>query len=230
MQLLEFSIAGLRSARHGFGNPDHPARVTLFPMVHVGEADFFQRVYDDAFDHDVVLFEGVRSPVVRNITRAYRWINVDRLGLVVQPRTQGYPGKAREVHADLSPEEFHAVWRQVPLWLRLAAHVVAPLMGVKKRFTATRENIGRRLGLDDYSSRNTVMSWSPETAGFHLAILTARDERLCEALHEVLKDLREGGGSVAIVYGAMHMQAVIRMLDQQGFRVRESAWMTVFSA
>ena len=108
-------------------------------MVHVGEAEFFQRVYDDAFDHDVVLYEGVRSPIVRNITRAYRWIGVKRLGLVIQPRTAGHPGRAREVHADLDSEEFKAVWRLVPLWFRVFVHAFAPLTALTARFTLSRD-------------------------------------------------------------------------------------------
>ena len=73
-----------------------------------------------------------------------------------------------------------------------------------------------------------LLNWSPETAGLYDAILTARDERLCAALAEELEESREAGGSIAIIYGAMHMQAVIRMLDQNGFRLRASDWMTVF--
>ena len=54
--------------------------VTLYPMVHVGEEQFYRETYDEAFSHDVVLVEGFRSPVGRNLTRSYRWIHFENWG------------------------------------------------------------------------------------------------------------------------------------------------------
>src|SRR5687768_3511227 len=112
MQILESSMLGLRTARMVFRSRESGACVTLFPMVHVGEEAFYRQVYEDAFGQDVVLVEGVRSPVTRNATRSYRWIDFDRLGLVLQPRTPAQEDvRARIVHADLTADEFHREWR-----------------------------------------------------------------------------------------------------------------------
>ena len=108
MQILESSMLGLRAARLHLKSPNSHRTVTLFPMVHVGEAGFYEQTYKDASSHDVVLVEGVGSEVGRHLTRSYRWIDTGRLGLVVQPR---YPSPevagARVVLADLTAEEFH---------------------------------------------------------------------------------------------------------------------------
>jgi hypothetical protein len=87
MQFIEPSVMGVRSARLSFASPRSSARVTLFPMAHVGEPAFYQATYADALAHDVVLFEGVRSPITTRITRSYRWLVGSRAmaGLVVQP-------------------------------------------------------------------------------------------------------------------------------------------------
>jgi hypothetical protein len=86
MQLLESSVLGLRSARHVFCRPDSEVEVTLFPMLHIGEPQFYEAVFSSAMAHDAVLIEGVRSPIVTRLTRAYRWLDCSkRLGLIVQP-------------------------------------------------------------------------------------------------------------------------------------------------
>ncbi len=131
MQLVENSIIGLRSARHVFKQRDSNIRVTLFPMIHIGEKEFFEAVYQDAFAHDAVLVEGLKSPITNRITRSYRWMAGSKLGLVIQPK---YPKpesvKARIVHADLSHEEFLVEWQKMPLKLRLLIYFLAPMVGL----------------------------------------------------------------------------------------------------
>lgn len=86
MQIVEGSEWALRTARLSLGNPHSEICLTLFPMVHAGEPDFFQAVYADAFSHDVVLVEGVKSPIARRVTRCYRWIDGSKaMNLVIQP-------------------------------------------------------------------------------------------------------------------------------------------------
>src|SRR5665213_2679733 len=120
MQILEYSPFGLRSVRINLTSPQSGVVVTLFPMVHTGEADFYRKVYEDAFAHDVVLVEGVRSPIVRHITRSYRWfIGSKRLGLSLQPpNPKPDTVHAKIIHADLSAREFDLAWAKVPLWIR----------------------------------------------------------------------------------------------------------------
>lgn len=74
MQFPESSYFGLRSARYRLESPRYRTRLTLFPMVHPGEASFCQQINDEVRDHDVVFLEGVglwrrmtatREPLVR---------------------------------------------------------------------------------------------------------------------------------------------------------------------
>ena len=72
MQIVESTSWELRSSRLVFQNEAARIEVTLFPMVHLGTPEYFKAAYDDAFAHDVVLVEGVNSPIVRRMTRSYR--------------------------------------------------------------------------------------------------------------------------------------------------------------
>jgi len=222
-------MLGLRTARMVFRSRHSAVAVTLYPMVHVGDARFYEEAYDDdAFAHDVVLVEGVRSPVGRRLTRSYRWINFKKLGLVLQPKTPPQAAvTARIVNADLTPDEFHREWRKVSRLLRAAFAIGAPIIGLYRRFFASRESLARNMCLEDRKSVDEVLSWSPTFEPVQHSILHARDVRLCECLALELDDASEK--QVAIVYGARHMRAVLRELTKRGFRSSDATWRTIFS-
>jgi hypothetical protein len=233
MQLIESSMMGVRSARLVFANRATPARLTLFPMVHVGEAEFYKLTYDDALSHDVVLFEGVRSPITMRITRSYRWLVGSKAmaGLIVQPRLPIEPGAtARIVHADLSPDEFAEEWRKVPLWLKALLYVGAPIMGLHYRWLGTRTTLAKGLSFEDQPSMAELLRISPETGALTEAILDARDRRLLEKLREELDRAGRQALRLAIVYGAGHMRAVVRELTGKlGYFVEDAEWRTIFT-
>ncbi|WP_421054715.1 hypothetical protein [Leisingera sp. D0M16] len=201
--------------------------MTLFPMLHIGEARFFDEVYRDALNHDVLLFEGVNSPVARHLTRSYRWLDGGRLGLVTQPKAPAGRGRAERIHADFTQEEFEAAWKALPLAQRAVYFACAPLIGVHRRYFATRDSLSRGLNVDDLSTRESTLSWDTEAALLRGVLLHQRDRRLCDKLAGVLDG--KTAQSIAIVYGANHMPAVTRMLSAYaGFRPAGSEWMTVF--
>lgn len=200
-------------------------------MVHVGEERFYADVYADAFGHDVVLVEGVRSSIGRNFTRAYRWMKPERLGLVIQPKAPAAgPGTARTVHADLSGDEFDREWRKIPWHLRAAFAVIAPLYGVSQRLFASREGLAKRSAMDDRLSSHEVLSWNPDFESVHHCIGDSRDERLLQCLATELESSPTEGKRIAIVYGARHMRAVIRELTRRGFNSGGARWLTIFKA
>jgi tartrate dehydratase beta subunit/fumarate hydratase class I family protein len=82
--------------------------------------------------------------------------------------------------------------------------------------------------MDDLPRREETLSWEPETAALTDAIVTARDNRLIEEIHEQFNRPREAK-RIAVVYGAAHMRAVVRALaDSRGYHAKEAVWLTVF--
>ncbi len=222
---------GVRAARLAFVDPKTFARVTLFPMVHVGEAAFYEEVYRDALTHDVVLFEGVRSPIVARVTRSYRWLVGSRamIGLVVQPRFVGINSSASIVHADLTPEEFAVEWHKVALWIRGLIYVAAPLLGLNRRWFTSKAALAKDMGCEDQPSFKELLAISPETGALTQAILHTRDKRLIERLEQELARGQDQV-SIAIIYGAMHMRAVVRELTaKRKFSVAGAEWRTIMS-
>jgi hypothetical protein len=76
MQFIESSIIGLRSAVTTFTRPATPLRFTLFPMVHVGEQQFYDEVAARARLCQVIVAEGTPSQFVP----AQEWMAQQRWG------------------------------------------------------------------------------------------------------------------------------------------------------
>jgi len=199
-----------------------PTKITLFPMVHVGERPFYDTVFSQAMQHDVVLYEGVRSSKARRLTRAYRLGKVERMGLVVQPSIKFDTGKARAVNADLSADEFEREWYQMPFWVRTALPLASAAVGMWLRLMGSREMLARHLEAADLPDRDELFAPEPIIR----MLMTARDQRLCEVLQS---EITNGTPSVAIVYGAAHMTAVAQFLFRFGaYRPISGEWLTVF--
>jgi hypothetical protein len=232
MQFVEVSVIGVRSARLIFSSPTSGVRVTLFPMIHVGEPEFYRTTYADAQSHDVILLEGVRSPVVARITRSYRWIEGSKnlSGLVIQPRFPDSLSNVRIVHADFSQQEFEEEWRKVSLWLRFAVSVLAPLVGLNRRWRSSRSELAKTMSCEDQPSVADLLAISPETGALTQAILHARDQRLIERLGDELDAADGQSKDVAIIYGAAHMRAVVRELtSKRNFSLCGAEWRTIMN-
>jgi len=230
MQFIESSMLGVRSARLSFARGGSAVRVTLFPMIHIGEPDFYDATYKDALSHDVVLIEGVRSPVVLRITRSYRWLIGSKAmaGLVVQPPIAVEGADARMVLADLSREEFEREWRDVPLWQRVVLYLLAPVVGLRRRYVS-RARLAKDMSCDDQPSLSEMLAMTPETGALTSAMLDARDRRLLQKLNAEIDAASETSLRVAIVYGALHMRAVARELrETRGFVVQDGEWRMIF--
>ena len=230
MQIVESTAWALRSARLTLISAQSKVRITLFPMLHVGTPEYFEAVFADAFEHDVVLVEGVKSPSSKRIGRSYRWIqDTKAMNLVIQP---AYPisaqCRATIVNADLSGEEFTKVWRNIPLYVRASVFFLAPAVGIARRWFGSRKTLAKGMTLDDLAERREVLDLRPETLALARAILRVRDARLTDRLREQLAGISAEPRRIAVVYGARHMRAVLRDLSRRGFHVSYAEWLTVF--
>lgn len=229
MQLLETSVLGLRSATHELHSEIFNARVTVFPMVHIGEAAFYTQVYQGAADHDLILLEGVHSKTVRNLTRAYRWLPLKRYGLVCQPKFDKATAKGEVRGADLTATEYDALWRQIPRLRRLHLTVIAPLFGLIGRLFLTKSMIAKHLGLDDLTSRSDVLAQGADVLSVTDVIDAERDAKACRILEAAIQKSGDQDISIAVIYGARHMPVILRFLGELGqYRPLKSKWKTVF--
>ena len=209
---------------------DRKIEVTLFPMVHVGEREFFETVRADAFEHDGILLEGVKARWTRAITASYRWLDFGKLGLVKQPRiAPDGAGPPVRINADLPPDAFWTRWKRIAWWMRFLLVVAAPLYGIYLRFSATRESLVKQAG-----NRNVlrdpeeILDEGNELEAFREAFRHARDEHLIGVLVKTI-EASPPGHRIAVIFGASHIPPVVRALSARGLRFGNPHWMTIIS-
>lgn len=152
-----------------------------------------------------------------------------RLGLVTQHEALRLEEcRAELLNADVTTGEFVDGWLRIPWHLRVVINTIGPLYGAYRYLTASRASIAKDLGVEDLESRDEILQ-SDDMPELEEAILHRRDARLVKTIEGVL------GGStesqlVAVIYGAVHMRAVIRALmgKKHRYRVVHSEWLTVF--
>lgn len=228
MQFLESSVVGLRSAIHTFRHPDKACTITIYPMIHIGDAAFYEDVNNEVAEHDFALLEGLKSPIVNNITRSYRWLNLSRMGLELQSYQGIEQGRVKPIMADLEHEEFEYHWSKIPARLRLAINFLAPTYALIHRPFQTRDRLAADRNRNLLTPREQILDWREGMVPLMRAILHARDEQLCRLLDRFVTETGKEPTRIAIVYGAMHMPAVVRyLIDTKDFFVSDSKWKTV---
>lgn len=219
---------GLRAACYRLCSEKHSAVFLLFPMIHIGTSEYYRDVCSRLSECDVVLFEGVHSFRTRLLTTSYRWVaKRSRLNLATQ--SQGLKLAdlpSRLVHADVTGGEFEQRWREIPGTQRIALMCLSPLFGLWLYLTASRESLGKHLGLEDLPSRGDTLHQAQKVA-FERAFLGSRDRKLVSCIDEVI---HEGGVSqtIGVVYGTAHMHSALHhLMSERDYRVSSCDWMTV---
>ena len=228
MQFIESGVIGLRAACHVLRSPEQEPEVCLFPMIHVGSANYYAEVRRRLEKCDLLLFEGVRDFRARILSLSYSIAaRSRRLNLVTQRDALVVPlVQQQRIRADVSTEQFAAAWRGVPWYQRLGLLLGAPVFGCWVYLTGSRESIGRRLSTEEVESKRDFEMFEsvPELEN---VLSTTRNARLIEEIASALS--AKTAKRIGILYGAAHMRAVSRLLTvKYKYRIVESEWVTVF--
>ena len=230
MQIIEVTETAVRAAELRLERRQSPLRFVLYPMLHVGSPDFYAEVNRRLHAVDVIVAEGVGdSRTVSRLTAGYRALADDaRRRLMVQHLDYGTTG-AEVVCPDPSGPEFDARWRTVPWWQRTLMH------GVTGVAVAGQAALGERWlqlvlehgTLDDLPTNEETLAMA-RIPDVERVVLDERDERLVAALADLHERRHHEHVTVAVVYGAGHVRAVVTQLNRRfGYRVRAGEWLTV---
>ena len=201
----------------------------LFPMIHIGPAEYFAEVERRMNRCDLVLAEGIDSRIASALTMAYRAADGSQLqGTVAQPRYKPGPSGPEVVNADMSAAEFDEGWRQLPLPVRFGVPLLAPLYGLWLRYIADPDEFHRNLETYDLPSRRDIETESAFPAFFDL-LIHRRDAHLLDEIDAVQRRHEGDDLTIGIAYGARHMPAVVNHLtDKLGYIAASAEWITVF--
>ena len=247
MQFIESSIIGLRSAVTTFTRPATPLRFTLFPMVHVGEQQFYDEVAARARLCQVIVAEGIPSQFVpaQEWMAQQRWgpfvdqvaaLRLESLGVPVcweatpDDRPKNEPGTRpntrtgkrdgyRSGNRPKSPAE--------DLMSRVTDVVGAATLGLARKFIDPRilDSVDQAETYDE-TAGNLTGGWFDRN--FEYNVRTVRDARLTGRLDEIHRDRAVEPVSAGVVFGAAHMPAVAAHLcGKLGYIAASSEWLTV---
>ncbi|MDN3351163.1 hypothetical protein [Actinomadura sp. DC4] len=222
MQFIESSIVGVRSAVLTLACRASPMRFMLFPMVHVGEPAFFRDVTVRLRDCAVIVAEGSPNgshPVRERMSRIRTDRLVDQIGAldlgslgipVFWEYTAPPPRSRAERIAHTAEDSVGAVA------LRLLGRYGDPL------------DLAGLDEADDHDDR-----WATGRYGRWLRdrVVDRRDDTLNRRLTALHDEHRERPITVAVVYGAGHMPAVVEHLRGEfRYYVKNAEWLVVVNA
>lgn len=221
-------MLGLRSARITLCAPGKP-EFTLYPMIHVAERQFFERVRDDAAAHDLVLYEGVRGPFARLSDFIFRYFASGSVDLAFQLdhlRGEDLPNGR---YADMDERSFLRNWRRLPLVRRFLSWLTAPaawavmrLQGPRRLLTTDVDSLDDSDRQESYSDTDGRPDWMSDV------VLIQRDAILAAHCDRAIAEGR--ARSIGVIYGAGHMPALVQHLYRRGYRPAGGAWMTAIEA
>lgn len=222
MQFIESSIVGVRSAVLTLARRASPMRFQLFPMVHIGERSFYDQVTTRLGNCAIIVAEGVTkgfTPMQDRMSRV-RFddlvdqnvaLDIDALGVPVFWEYTPRPPESRGERLGAT-----AMDSVDAIVLRLLGRYGDPL-----RMPSLDE-------ADDHDDR-----WVDGRAGKWLRdrIVDRRDDALKRRLTALHEEHHARPFTVAVVYGAAHMPAVVEHLrGEYGYYVKDAEWLVVANA
>ncbi|MEU8679158.1 hypothetical protein [Streptomyces sp. NPDC048560] len=230
MQLIDVSDYAVRSAVFTMRRKDTPLTFLLLPMVHVASPAFYAQVKGRLAECDLIVLEGVTGKSWRAsvLLLAYRFAPLRRRnGLVEQTTTNVLPPGVPVLSPDVTAAEAMDELRKLPRWTYWLLLLLAPVMGLVFALRGPRAFLDPDLTVEDLPS--TARAEMLADNDVEHALLGRRDERLLAALARIHTERRHEPITVAVVYGAGHMPAVVHgLLDAYNYRPRDGEWFTVY--
>jgi hypothetical protein len=222
MQFIESSIVGVRSAVLTLARRASPMRFQLFPMVHVGERSFYDQVTARLRNCAIIVAEGVATgftPVQDRMARI-RFdhlvdqnvaLDLDALGIPVFWEHTPRPPESRKERLTAT-----AVDSAGAVALRLLGRYGDPLR---------LPNLDEADDHDDRWADGRVDKWLRDR------VVDRRDDALKRRLTSLHEEHHERPFTVAVVYGAGHMPAVVEHLrGEYGYYIKDAEWLVVANA
>jgi len=244
--IVEYAAAGRGATGTGGRGP---LRVDLVAAVHVGSRGYYETLDRLFTGYDAVLYELVAPPNARipkpgrkpagAIGSAQQGLT-RLLGLEYQLDQVDY-GADNFVHADLSPKEFDAAMaRRGESWWTMFSRLMRESMARADHGGGSGEEIGvgdlfgmlfgggperqvklRRIMAEQFSDMDVLTAAFGGEDGSTLIT-----DRNAAALEILRRQIAGGRRTIAIFYGAAHMEDFdVRLREDFGLQPRETAWL-----
>jgi hypothetical protein len=230
MQFIEKNSFNVRSAVYCLKKDGSALEFLIFPMIHVGSAEFYDEISRRLASCDLILAEGVKSRRANLITLSYRIVkHVRRMELVTQQDGMCVDTfRAKILNVDIDGAAFDERWSSLPIRLRMQFFILVPVFVVYLFLCGTRETLANNIALDDLPSPEEILSDNEDLEAFDSLIVDERDRILIEHVANLEAQQNEAK-RIGILYGARHMRNTMRFLMQKlNYRVAKAEWVKIF--
>lgn len=218
MQITEVSVLGVRSSVTRMVHPAAPLVFLLFPMIHVALPQFYEQVTCRLGTCDLVVAEGADAPssTGRAAVAALRLTRQPRAGSLVWQAIDYAALGVPTVWPESRKSGSSRIMARIDWWLDLVFMV--PFFTIVMLASGRQWLLTQHFEVNDLSEVRVRM--------FSKVIIDERDEELIRHLDRIHEERHDEPITVAVVYGAGHMPAVIRALARLGYRPRSATWLT----
>jgi len=207
-----------------WNHPGTKLKVTTYPMVHIADQHYYDRLSADLVRCQYALLEGVswrlgdaKWPLYDLLAR--------NLGMVAQEQAFRVPDSVARINIDMMRSEFRMRFFSLPLRYIVIFFFLRRLLWLLTLPPSFRWEV-LRLGI---LRRKRNRSREDDDTPLSRLIVGKRDRRIVENLAKFLHDHGQTDvpSYAGIVFGASHMPAISRALGQLGFNVGTRRWVEV---
>jgi hypothetical protein len=224
MQFLRSDEHHIDSCWITWNHPDLKIKATIYPMLHIANRVFYERLSNELARCQYVLYEGVTWHLDEKRRPLYDLL-AKNLGIASQENTLRMPAEATKVNLDMDRLEFRKRFFRLPLrsiigflFLRHILWILTFTQLLRDRFVRYGL-LRRRRKYETYNDRP-----------LNQLVLSARDKRIVENMTKFFHDRIgiEENVFIGIVFGSAHMPAISACLRSLGYRAATRRWVEVF--
>jgi hypothetical protein len=209
-------------------NKDIKLKFRLAPMIHIGARSFYKTVMENIKNCDEIFYEGValidrEGPFYKKINlknfdltfNQYKRV-ADKLGLVTQNECFNLNDLGVKLtHVDYDEALGEAAWRNLHLKEKIKLSLIKPL-----QLFILRKGISRFLLAKSFmiSNQEAYLAYGPvedEPGTSRNFVMNEREQIIFKEIRERIKKEGHIDKTIAIVYGAGHMNSIARFLIDQ---------------
>ncbi len=232
MQIVEASSDALKVVAYKMTRREESDSVDflILPVFHVGERRFYDAVFDRLQTCDVVLYEGLHWKRLNFLACQYHFI-AQKLGLVLQQNYLKLSALPVElVHADLSKEEARMEWKKVRCWDKFRMRWLNPLVLRLFAIGLNRERLARQFVLATEREELWLDINKEKKGSIDYFLTRSREKKLYRVIDEQIEKFVDQKKKIGIVFGAGHIQAVLRhLIKKHGWAPAEAEFLEVYA-
>lgn len=221
MTFIKVSTRSAQICKNKWQKEDSNISITIYPMIHIGNKEFYINISKELESEDLILVEGTGWKKKGKLYDLF----AHRLNLVTQAELI-YPREKEIKNIDMPVNLFRKHFFRLPIKdiiFMMFFRIYLWFVTIKYEDVNWVEELLSSLATHYKVDENTEVDD---------LLLTKRDLIIVKNLNEVINKKHKARTSsdvysIGIVFGAGHIPAITKSLYQSGFRIKKKSWYKV---